>query len=104
MRALHGEHDQSERAEVMAMFKKQEIPILVATDVAGLGARRGSEGTAERRASGLCSLLIECFSPSRPPVCGDFSGLVPFAVIFRMPNKPRDTCQMCVCTDPPTAN
>lgn len=32
---LHGDMDQFERNKVINAFKKQEIPILVATDVAG---------------------------------------------------------------------
>jgi len=32
---LHGDMDQFERNKVINSFKKQEIPILVATDVAG---------------------------------------------------------------------
>ena len=32
---LHGDMDQFERDKVINSFKKQEIPILVATDVAG---------------------------------------------------------------------
>jgi Superfamily II DNA and RNA helicases len=32
---LHGDMDQSERNRVITQFKKQEVNILVATDVAG---------------------------------------------------------------------
>ena len=32
---LHGDMDQFERNKVIYSFKKQEVPILVATDVAG---------------------------------------------------------------------
>ena len=34
---LHGDMDQSERNKVITMFKKQEVNILVATDVAARG-------------------------------------------------------------------
>lgn len=33
---LHGDMGQSERNKVITMFKKQEVNILVATDVAGM--------------------------------------------------------------------
>lgn len=32
---LHGDIDQNERSKVILSFKKKEVPILVATDVAG---------------------------------------------------------------------
>ncbi len=32
---LHGDMDQTERNAIISAFKKKEIPILVATDVAG---------------------------------------------------------------------
>ena len=32
---LHGDMDQNERNNVISAFKKKEMPILVATDVAG---------------------------------------------------------------------
>lgn len=34
---LHGDMDQSERNKVITMFKRQEVSILVATDVAARG-------------------------------------------------------------------
>lgn len=38
---LHGDMDQSERNKVISDFKKGTFPVLVATDVAGKGARIG---------------------------------------------------------------
>lgn len=32
---IHGDMDQFERNKVIASFKKKEVPVLVATDVAG---------------------------------------------------------------------
>lgn len=34
--AIHGDKDQSEREKVMFAFKNENLPILVATDVAGM--------------------------------------------------------------------
>ena len=36
-RCLHGDVFQSERNEIISAFKKQEFPVLVATDVAARG-------------------------------------------------------------------
>lgn len=37
---LHGDMDQSERNKVISDFKKKNLPVLVATDVAGMYKRR----------------------------------------------------------------
>lgn len=55
---LHGDMDQSERNKVISDFKKNNMPVLVATDVAG-----GS--TANFPPLGLLSLIV-LFSSSRP--------------------------------------
>lgn len=62
---LHGDMDQSERNKVISDFKKNNMPVLVATDVAGEERKTTTAPLAFKPPSGAFSLIFSILSQAR---------------------------------------
>lgn len=63
---LHGDMDQSERNKVISDFKKKNLPVLVATDVAG-EYKKGGDGDGRSFFASWRLLFFKCIFV---PCCG----------------------------------